>query len=190
MRVFLKCELIKLLEEKAYSANITDIHLSGPAVKNHQHGKLCTDRCPKIINGHFQFDCSSSSPDTTRRRSSSSSPLGSHEIPQKLQNKNKNNEPRTCIGRLFVARFARVVGRVHRKSTRRRSVSIKGHTRKHFSFFRFGTSCKSGTKEAQYFYSLPYKIEIAKSASEPRLHGLLARNAVVMQYFVQKTLVS
>ena len=41
-------------------------------------------------------------------------------------------------------------GEVHSKSRRRRSVSIKGHTRKPFSGFRFGTSHKSEIEEAQY----------------------------------------
>ena len=54
-----------------------------------------------------------------------------------------------------VARLARVVTGVHRNSRRLKSVIIKGHTRKHFSWFWFGTSYKCGMKEAQYFYSLP-----------------------------------
>ena len=68
---------------------------------------------------------------------------------------------------------------------RRTSVSIKWHTRKHFSWIRFGTSNKSGIEEAQYLYSFP---ERPKSAREPRLQGLLAGNALVMPHLVQKTL--
>ena len=44
-----------------------------------------------------------------------------------------------------------------RQSRRYRSAS----TRKHFSWLRFGTSCESGSQEAQYLYSLPKKSEIA-----------------------------
>ena len=48
----------------------------------------------------------------------------------------------------------------HRKSWRWRSVSITGHTRKHFLGFRFGTSKKSGIEEAQYLYSLPERTKL------------------------------
>ena len=65
---------------------------------------------------------------TTRRRSTSSPPL-----------RNQLRDPTDT----------------HRKNQRkfsgRGSVSIKGHTRKHFSWFRFGTSYKSSIKDAQYF---------------------------------------
>ena len=49
---------------------------------------------------------------------------------------------------------------VHKKSGIRRSVSIKGHTRKDFSGFRVGPSNKSGIEEAPCLYSRPERQEL------------------------------
>ena len=96
-------------------------------------------------------DDSSSSPTITRRRSANIPASGNL---QKPQNDNLKKDTGTGTGKQVV-RFARVVGGIHGKSQRRNGVSIKGHTRKHFSRFRFGTSYKSGIEEAQYLCSLP-----------------------------------
>ena len=69
---------------------------------------------------------------------------------------------RTSIG-TFVARIARVVRGVHRKSRRR--WSVKEHNLKHFSSFIFGPSYKSGVNEVKSSCSLP---EFAKYDREPR----------------------
>ena len=49
-----------------------------------------------------------------------------------------------------------MVSGVRRKSRRYRSAC----TRTHFSWLRFGTAYKSGTQEAQYFYSLPERSKL------------------------------
>ena len=60
----------------------------------------------------------------------------------------------------------------HRTKTNRRKTSTRhrnARSRTRLSGLRFGTSCESGSvKEAQYLYSLPKKMEIAKHACEPR----------------------
>ena len=58
-----------------------------------------------------------------------------------------------------VARFTRVVRGVQRKSQRQWS-GIKGHTRTHFSWLRFGTAHKSGIQDAQCLYSLPKRTKL------------------------------
>ena len=60
---------------------------------------------------------------------------------------------------------------VHRKSRRQRSASIKGHTRKHFSRFRFGTSNQSGIVEAQYLYSLPRRPKLRNTQENQDYEG-------------------
>ena len=96
-------------------------------------------------------DDSSSSPAITRRRSANIPASGK---PTETPKHNVKKDTGTRTGKQVV-RFARVDRGVHGKSQRRNGVSIKGHTRKHFSRFRFGTSYKSGIEEAQYLCSLP-----------------------------------
>ena len=106
-----------------------------------QHGEPCTDRCPRIVGMFFQLECkyvsyivtqdtsddSSSSPATTRRDSTRIPVMGNQlRDPTETKNTNKNRDIVLALGKT-VARFARVVRGVHRKSRRRRSVSIKGH---------------------------------------------------------------
>ena len=113
-----------------------------------QHGKLCTNRCPKDYQSVLPVRVQAHLPhrygrtrlmsphqvqQTTRRRSTSISVLGSQlRDPTETQNTNEKNGHRTGTGK-FTARLVRVVGGVHRKSGRRRSVGIKGHARKQFS---------------------------------------------------------
>ena len=61
------------------------------------------------------------------------------ETDRAIQQKTKKRGQRTGIEKSS-ARFARLVRGVHRKSRRQRFLNIPGHTRKHFSRFRFGTS--------------------------------------------------
>ena len=74
--------------------------------------------------------------------------------------------------------FARVVRGVHRKSRRQRITSIKGHTRKHFSRFRFGTSCYSGIEEALYWNTLPEKDKLRTLLENQDYKGLIAGSAL------------
>ena len=85
---------------------------------------------------------------------------------------------------------ARVVTGVHSKCRRRMSVGFKGHTRKHFSWFWLGTSYKIGIEEAQYLYSLPEKPKLRSMQENQDHKGSFAGNALVMQYFEQKNLVT
>ena len=62
---------------------------------------------------------------------------------------------------------------VHRKSIRRLSVGIKGHTRKQLSEFRFGTSYKSGIEEAQYLHSLPERQKLRSMQENQDYKGSL-----------------
>ena len=133
---------------------------------------------------------STSSPATIRRRSTSSPPLG-NQLRDYTETNNKNNKTRTPIRyRETCCEICQVGGRVHRKSRRRRSVSITGHTRKHFSRIRSGTSKQSGIEEKQYLCSLPERPKLRSMQREPRLQGLVAGNALVMQHFELKTLVT
>ena len=73
----------------------------------------------------------------------------------------------------------------HRKFQKHRSAC----TRTHFSWLRFGTSCKSDTQKSTVFIFTSHKTESAKSAREPRPRGHLAEDALAKQYLKQKSLV-
>ena len=83
----------------------------------------------------------SSSPATIRRRSTSSPPLGNQSRDSTNTKTKKDTDP---VQGDPVARFARLFEGPHKKSRTWGSVSITGHTRKHFSWIRCGTSFKSG----------------------------------------------
>ena len=155
----------------------TDIHMSGLVVKNHScpnMGKLilCSTQhfvplvVPGLSTGSSSSSASSSSTSLPQGTSddSSSSPTARSDSTRIPASGNWSRDPTEAktqkkrhlsgIGKP-IERSPRLVRGVHRKSGRRRSVSSKGHTRKQFSRFRFGTSYSSGIKEAQCSCSLP-----------------------------------
>ena len=100
-----------------------------------------TPASPTLLPQDTTHD-SSSNPATVRRRSTSILALGN-------QVRTPYRYRETCC---------EISQRGHSQDFKEnidRSTSIKGHTRRHFSRFRSGTSHQSGIEEAQYFYSLP-----------------------------------
>ena len=96
--------------------------------------KLCNNRCPRIIDRFFQFYCKYIScvvnAGLNRNLLTSKYHLhweASQQILQKPKSKIKQGHCTDTVR--LVARFARGARGIHRKSRRRRSVSIKGHTR-------------------------------------------------------------
>ena len=129
--------LRKLCEEHGYSYGWA----SGQKPQLTQNGKriLCnTENFAPIVIPGLSTGSSSSTASTsstsllqgTSDNSSSSRPTTQHQ--SKIGTRSGIWKP--------VARLARVVTGVHRKSGRRRSVGTKGHTRKHFSRFRLERS--------------------------------------------------
>ena len=129
-----------------------------------QHGKLGTDRCPRIIDQFVQFDCQHVSNIVTPYDVEIPAFLyweTSCEILQKPETKTKKGH-RTRTGRR-VARFARVEEGIHRKSSGRRSVSIKGRRNLH------------EIKEAPYSYSLPKRPKLRRLLENQNDRGSLQK---------------
>ena len=126
-----------------------------------------------VTAGHAWWFLSSPATATTQRRSTSIPVLGNQlPDPTETQNTSENEDTVPARGKL-VARFARVVRGAHRKSWRLRSVSIKAHTCKHFSWFWFGTSYKSGIEKAQYLNSLPKRPKLRSTQENQDCKGSL-----------------
>ena len=90
--------LRKLCEEYGYSHEWTTNKkktnlIKKPAEKPRQHRKMCTDRCPRIIDWFFQFDCKyllhRQRKTRPRRRYTSSPPLG-NQLRDSTKTKNTN----------------------------------------------------------------------------------------------------
>ena len=149
---------VQLLDDTPLSS----ITWSGPAVKIHTRPKRrrtfyakAEHFAPLVVPGLSSNSGTSSSPpqDSYIFKSSIRAILRTRSrILVRLTKNSKHKIKRghhSSLGRP-VARSSRMVRGVHRK-TRYRSAC----TRTHFSGLRFGTSCESGTQEAQCLHSLP-----------------------------------
>ena len=136
----------------------------------------CTSRTSITQNSTEE---SSSSPATIRRRSTSSPPLG-NQVRDSTHTK-KIKRHRSGAGRL-VARFARMVGGLHRKkSSGRKSVSITGTHLQALLVNQIRTLPEKWYRGNTVFKLTYRRTEIAKYAREPRSQGLFAGNALVKQ---------
>ena len=167
--------LRKLFEEHGYSYDWA----SGQKPQLTQNGKriLCnTENFVPIVVPGLSTGSSSSTASTSCTDDSSSSPATTRH--------QSKIGTRSAIGKP-VARLARVVAGVHRKSGRRRTVRIKGHGQ---------TPLKIQTRKVllkwyrgiSVFELTSRKTEIARSAREPKLQGLLAGSALAIQHLGRK----
>ena len=131
---------------QASFAKITDISLSGPVVNNNtfvkcQKTQCCTENYAPIVVRELPNDSSSSTTSTSltlptedSTDDSSSSPAttpSSSSLGTRSRDSSKKTHKKGH--RSSTGRFARKVGRLHRKSSGGRSASIKRCTSEHYS---------------------------------------------------------
>ena len=104
---------------------------------------------PVVVPGLSSSSSASSSSTSLSQDSSSASPSPARLRSDHTHAQSSGNQGQQSSDEKLIARSPRVVRGAHRKSRRYRGAG----TRKHFSRFRFGTSCESGTKEAQSIYT-------------------------------------
>ena len=137
--------------QQANSAKNTVIPTSGPVVKKHnfdqewennsvQYWQFVPIAVPGLSSSSSAWGLIGYLPESSKTAKSS---IGK---PRRSENQKKKNKKKGSNQAMMsrLRDISKMVRGVHRSSRRYRSAS----TRKHFSKFRFGTSCESGTKEA------------------------------------------
>ena len=143
--------------------------------------KLCNNRCPRIIDRFFQFYCKYIScvvnAGLNRNLLTSKYHLhweASQQILQKPKSKIKQGHCTDTVR--LVARFARGARGIHRKSRRRRSVSIKGHTRNTSQNSDLERPAKVVSRKHSFFFLVTSRTtETAMYAREPKITRALCR---------------
>ena len=153
-----------------------------------QHGKPCTDRCPRIINSTFQPDIAglnsstAPSPASQRSRSTRSGALGDqlHDSAE-TEDTNEHIDPAMGIRSHDLPEWLEeftehpVVEEALPQGTHPQALLV----------IQIRNLQEEEYRGSTLFLLTSRKTEVAKCGREPRLQGLLAGNALVMQYFEQ-----